>query len=79
VSEVLTEIRRILAEEVGLPREVHPEDDLLADLQLDSVHLLTLVVGLENRYRVILAEEDAAGIRTVAQLTELVERRRAGS
>jgi acyl carrier protein len=76
MDEVLAEIRRVLRDEVGLSREARPEDDLVGDLQLDSVGLLTLVVGLEDRFRIALAEEDAAGVRTVQDLIALVSRRR---
>jgi len=38
----------------------------VSDLQLDSVGLLTLVVGLEDRFRVALKEEDAAAVRKIA-------------
>jgi acyl carrier protein len=76
MAEVLDEIRRVLREELALQREPRPEDDLVTDLQLDSVGLLTLVVGLEDRFRVVLTEEDAAGVRTVSDLCALVERRR---
>jgi acyl carrier protein len=72
---VTFEIARVLREELGLSREVKPGDDLVTDLQLDSVGLLTLVVGLEDRFRVALAEEDSAGVRTVAELAALVVRR----
>ena len=47
----------------------------MTDLQLDSVGLLTLVVSLEDRFRVALAEEDAARVRTVAELAALVVRK----
>src|SRR5260370_8581506 len=60
MDEVLAEIRRVLREELALGREAQPTDDLVADLQLDSVGLLTLVVGLEDRFRGALREEDAA-------------------
>ena len=73
---MLAEVARVLREELGLTRDVQPGDELVRDLQLDSVGVLTLVVGLENRFRVALAEEDAEGVRTVADLVELVERRR---
>jgi len=76
MDEVLGEIGRVLREELGMQREVRPGDDLVRDLQLDSVGLLTLVVGLEDRFRVALEEEDAAAIRTVADLAALVLRRR---
>ena len=76
MDEVLGEIRRVLRDELQLAREPRPEDDLVQDLQLDSVGLLTLVVGLEDRFRIALTEEDAAGVRTVADLVKFVEQRR---
>ena len=76
--EVVAVISRVLRDEVGVERAVLPEDDLQADLQLDSVGLLTLVVGLEDHFRVALAEEDAAGVRTVADLAALVASRAEG-
>lgn len=76
MDEVVLEIRRVLREELGVDREARPEDDLVSDLQLDSVGLLTLVVGLEDRFRVALAEEDAAKVRTVRDLAALVAERR---
>jgi len=75
MDEVVTEIARVLREDLGLPRTRRPEDDLVNDLQLDSVGLLTLVVGLEDRFRVALKEEDAAAVRTVGDLASLVHRR----
>jgi acyl carrier protein len=74
-SEVTAEIARVLRDELGLSREVKPGDDLVTDLQLDSVGLLTLVVGLEDRFRVALAEDDASRVRTVAELAALVAQR----
>ena len=76
--EVVAVISRVLRDEVGVERAVLPEDDLQADLQLDSVGLLTLVVGLEDHFRVTLAEEDAAGVRTVGDLAALVASRAQG-
>lgn len=78
-SEVTAEIARVLREELGLSREVKPGDDLVTDLQLDSVGLLTLVVGLEDRFRIALQEEDASRVRTVAELAALVVRRAEGN
>jgi acyl carrier protein len=76
---VLEEIRRIAAEELEWTRPVQPTDDLLKDLQLDSLGLTVLAVGLENRFRVKLTEEDSAGILTVADLMHLVAARTAAS
>jgi len=75
VEAVLVEARRVLREELMLPFEARPEHDLLTDLQLDSVGILTLVVGLENRFRIALAEEETAAARTLGELVRLVARR----
>lgn len=76
-QEVLAEIRRIAAEELEWTRPVQPQDDLLRDLQLDSLGLTVLAVGLENRFRVRLTEEDSAGVLTVQDLMRLVATRAA--
>jgi acyl carrier protein len=73
--DVVAEIRRILGEELEWKGAVEPAHDLLKDLQLDSLGITVLAVGLENRFRVKLSEEDAAGVLTVADLAKLVSRR----
>ncbi|WP_374263709.1 acyl carrier protein [Corallococcus sp. RDP092CA] len=70
--EALAEIRRIVQEELEFEGEVEPSHDLLRDLHLDSLGLTVLAVGLENRFRVLLSEEDAQGVRTVEDLARLV-------
>jgi acyl carrier protein len=74
-AEVVETIRSIARSELELERTVQPGDDLLADLGLDSLGLTVLAVGLENRFRVKLSQEDAVGVRTVADLAALVVRR----
>ncbi|WP_420715203.1 acyl carrier protein [Corallococcus sp. BB11-1] len=71
----MTEIRRIAREELEFEGVVEPSHDLLRDLQLDSLGLTVLAVGLENRFRVMLSEEDAQGVRTVEDLSRLVAMR----
>ena len=41
-----------------MERPIAAEDDLLRDLALDSLGLTVLAVGLENRFRVKLSEEE---------------------
>ena len=74
-SSVVEEIRRIAARELDVSHEIAPESRLLEDLSLDSVGLTVVAVGLEDRFRVKLSEEDSEGIRTVADLARLVSRR----
>jgi acyl carrier protein len=74
-AEVLDAIRSIALSELEVERPVQPADDLLADLGLDSLGLTVLAVGLENRFRVKLSQDDAVAVRTVEDLAKLVVRR----
>ncbi|RKH63046.1 acyl carrier protein [Corallococcus aberystwythensis] len=75
VMEAVAEIRRIVQEELEFEGVVEPTHDLLRDLHLDSLGLTVLAVGLENRFRVLLSEEDAQGVHTVEDLARLVAAR----
>ena len=74
-QEVLAEIRRIAKEELQLERMVQGSDALIEDLQLDSLGLTILAVGLEDRFRIKLTEEDSARVSTVDDLAGLVSSR----
>ena len=74
-QEVLAEIRRIAKEELELERTVQGSDGLIEDLQLDSLGLTILAVGLEDRFRIKLTEEDSARVSTVDDLAGLVSSR----
>lgn len=69
------EIRRIARDELRL--EVDAGDDEELASRLDSLALLSLVVAVEDRFRVILTEEDAAAARSLADLSRLVAGRAA--
>ena len=74
-SEILAEIRRILATELQFARPVELEHELAGDLELDSVGAIVLAVGLEDRFRVRLSEADAGAAATVGDLVSVVARR----
>jgi acyl carrier protein len=76
-TEILSEIRRIAREELGLERAIAPADDLTADLGLDSLQRIELAVALEDRFRVALQNPDAAQARTVGDVVHLIQKARA--
>jgi acyl carrier protein len=73
-TPVLEELRRIARAELDYQGPVEPELRLKEDLQLDSMSMIVVAVGLEDRFRVKLAEEEAGAIITVGDLVRLVER-----
>ncbi len=77
VSEalVMVEIRRVVERELAAPRAIEPGDRLVDDLGLDSLTLTTLAVELEDRFQIILSDEEATRIKTVAELARCVASR----
>ncbi|GEJ58489.1 acyl carrier protein [Anaeromyxobacter diazotrophicus] len=75
-AAVAAEIRRLAREELGLEQAVEDGEELAG--RLDSLALLSLVVAVEDHFRVRVGEEDAAGLRTLADLARFVAARAEG-
>ena len=67
-DQVLAEIRRIFKAELEREEPVEPAHDLLRELHVDSLAAVVLAVGLEDRFRVKLTEDDTVGVITVSDL-----------
>lgn len=74
-DEIFEVIARIARERLGWTGALSPEMRLVDDLKLDSVHLLTLAVEVENRFRIALDEADEAALETVGDLAAAVRRK----
>lgn len=74
-GQVLDELRAIAKRELDHEGSIEPSMSLASDLCLDSMAMIVVAVGLENRFRVRLAEEDAGELITVRDLIDLVCRR----
>ena len=67
-QEILDEIREVAAEFLDVGVTIDSETEILGDMQLDSLELVTLTVELENRFRICLEDGDVEGYRTVGDL-----------
>jgi acyl carrier protein len=76
VHEVMLEIAAIARRELEREGPLHPQLRLDADLGLDSLELTVMAVGLENRFRIRLQEQDGHRLETLRDLAELVLLRR---
>ena len=70
VLEGITEVART---HVGWTGELRPEMRLVEDLELDSLKSLTLLLEVENRFRVEL--DQVEGIVTVGDLVDAIRER----
>jgi acyl carrier protein len=71
-AQVIGELERIAAEQLGVQRKLAPEDDLVRDLDLDSVQLITLAVAIEEHFRIALPSQMSARVCTVGDLCRIV-------
>ncbi len=69
-EEVAREIRRLARDELGLDWDGADGEEMAS--RLDSLALLSLVVAVEDRYRVRITEEEATVTRSLADLARLV-------
>jgi acyl carrier protein len=71
---VAGEILRLAGEVLELSGPPPSLDEPL-DGRLDSLQLLTLVVAIEDRFRIVLTDDDAAGADTLEAVARLVVQR----
>jgi acyl carrier protein len=74
-AEILDGVREVIRDELRLEAPVAPSNNLVRDLQLDSLKQLTLLVELENRFQVHLDIGDEDGVETLADVVRLIQRR----
>ena len=74
-SQILENVRKVLEEHLQISFPVGRETDLFRDLELDSLKQLTLVVELENRFRICFDEGDEDGLRTIGDVVEFIANR----
>ena len=73
--QILEGVREVFRDHLQMQSPVGNETHLFRDLQLDSLKQLTLVVELENHFRVRLDAGDEEGLETIGDVVRLIDRR----
>jgi acyl carrier protein len=71
--EIFEAMRAVAREQLDL--EIEPGAELDRDLALDSMSATTLIVAIEDRFRICLPDAELATVRRVSDLVDLVARR----
>jgi acyl carrier protein len=71
---VLEGVRTVLRTHLAIAGPVEPTTALREELQLDSLAQLTLIVELENHFRVCFETVDEQEIETVGDVVEVIEK-----
>ena len=72
-ADALSTIREVAAEVLSVdPEQVTEAARFKEDLDADSLDLVELIMGLEERFDITVPEEDLEGVTTVGQALDLV-------
>jgi acyl carrier protein len=71
-AEILAAVQEVAREHVGFEGTLDPDQRLVEDLELDSIKVLTMVVEVENRFRIVLDPEMESEIVTVDDLVRVI-------
>ena len=72
-DEILTQLRPIIAEQLGVEEsEVKEDASFTDDLNADSLDLVEMIMSLEEKFHVQISDEDAEQIKTVDQAVEFI-------
>lgn len=74
-EQIFDGIQDVMRRHLRLDIPLRPETDVLRDLCLDSVQRLTLIVELENHFRICFEPGDAEGVSTLGDVTALIRDR----
>ena len=70
-DEIYAELSRTLSEELEIDAaRIAPEARFKEDLQADSLHLVELVIELEDRYGISIPEDEARDLATVGSVVD---------
>ena len=73
--QILEGVQEVIRDHLQMQSPVGNETHLFRDLQLDSLKQLTLVVELENHFRVRLDAGDEEGLETIGDVVRVIDRR----
>jgi acyl carrier protein len=75
-DEIFEQVKSILVETLSVDEDkVSMEARFQEDLETDSLDLVELVMTMEEKFDVKISDEEAAGIRTVSDAVDFVEKR----
>ena len=71
---ILEKIKDIMEEELGKDRnEVTLESDIIKDLGLDSLDIVTLIMVVEDEYGFTADDDEVVNLKTVGDVVKYIE------
>jgi acyl carrier protein len=73
MADVFTQVKEVIVEKLSCDADkVVPEASFVDDLGADSLETVELIMGLEDKFGLTIADEDAEKIRTVKDAVDFI-------
>ncbi|RKD22718.1 acyl carrier protein [Ammoniphilus oxalaticus] len=76
MSDILSKVKDLFADFLAIEGDsIKPESTIKDDLGVDSVDIVSIVSELENAFDLKISDAEAANLKTVGQVVELISAR----
>ena len=76
-ESVLESVKKIIAETLELDvKDIKEDSNLIADLGMESLDLVDLVVAFEDKYKVTIEDKDVKTLQTVKDIVTYIENKK---
>lgn len=73
--DTFTKVAELLAEHLGIDAStITPESEVVKDLGADSLDVVQLLMELEDNFNIVVSEEEAATLRTVGDIVNIISK-----
>jgi acyl carrier protein len=74
MADIFQQVKDVIVEKLGTDADkVTPTASFVDDLGADSLETVELIMGLEDRFGITIADEEAEKIRTVQDAVSFIE------
>ncbi len=56
------------------PSKITPETDILDDLGADSLDVVELLMTIEDKYGIVIPDDEVTELRTIKKMSEYIEK-----
>ena len=73
-TEIQSDLATIVEEIAGVPAaDVQPDKEFIADLDVDSLSMVEIVVAAEEKFGVRIPDDEVKNLRTVGDAVDYIE------
>ena len=74
--ETFDKVAGLIAEQLGKDKsEIRLDSDIVKDLGADSLDVVQMLMALEDEYGITVSEDDAAGLKTVGDIVNIIDKK----